>query len=295
LERRVLKLVEQLAPRAEGQPVAADTSLSAIGFDSLSYAELGAALQEELGMRLADLQVRGTETVGDVMSKVNAAVVPASPGERERLPAGIGRFQRTSRALAGPVLRWWLHVEVRGAERMPASGPVVLCMNHESFLDIPLAVIASPRPITFMAKRELYRSRAGALLLHELGGFPVDRDSFDVQAVRWALAVIDSGEVLGMYPEGTRRPGVLLPFLRGAAWLALRTGATLLPAAINGSEASMPPGRNLPRRVPVTFSFGEPVEVDVVDDPPKRRAEAERLTSHVRAAVEDLLAADRRS
>lgn len=292
-EERVLELVGQVAPGAVGRPVVADTRLEAIGFDSLSYAELGAALEEELGVRLADLQILGAETVGDVLSKVNAAPVPVSR-ERERLPAGIGRIQRTTRVLAGPVLRWWLHLEVRGAEGMPAFGPVVLCMNHESFLDIPLAVIASPRPITFMAKKELYRRRAGALLFHELGGFPVARDSFDFQAVRWALAVIDRGEVLGMYPEGTRRPGVLLPFLPGAAWLALRTGATLLPAAIKGSEASMPPGRNLPRRVPVTFSFGEPMEVDVVDDPAKRRAEAERLTGALRSAVQRLLAAPER-
>jgi 1-acyl-sn-glycerol-3-phosphate acyltransferase len=158
-------------------------------------------------------------------------------------------------------------------------------------LDIPVAAVASPRPITFMAKRELFRTRTGARVFRELGGFSVDRDAFDLRAVATALEVVRRREVLGMYPEGTRTPGTLLPFLPGASWIALHGGAPLLPAAIVGTDASMPPGSKVPRRVPVRVTFGRPIAVDPVDDPAKRRAEAIRLTTQLRDAIEGLLAA----
>src|SRR5436189_19671 len=82
-------------------------------------------------------------------------------------------------------------------------------------------VVASPRPVRMMAKRELFEKPWLARFFHELGGFSVDRDAFDLRAVEIALEVIRRGEVLGMYPEGTRTPGTLLPFLPGAAWIAL--------------------------------------------------------------------------
>ena len=101
------------------------------------------------------------------------------------------------------------------------------------------------------------------------------------------------GEVLGMYPEGTRKPGVLQPFLLGAAWLALRTGAPLLPVAIRGTEAAMPPDRRLPARVPVRVTFAPPIPVDPVDDAPTRRKEAVRLTAELRGEIEGMLTAGR--
>ena len=102
-------------------------------------------------------------------------------------------------------------------------------MNHESALDVPLAVVACPRPITFMSKKDLYKNALASWALHELGGFRVDRRRFDLESVRIAVAAIRRGDVLGMYPEGTRAPGALLPFLPGAAWLALAMGAPLVP------------------------------------------------------------------
>jgi 1-acyl-sn-glycerol-3-phosphate acyltransferase len=92
-----------------------------------------------------------------------------------------------------------------------------------------------------------------------------------------------------MYPEGTRMPGKLLEFLPGAPWIALSTGAPLLPCAIGGTERAMPRGRRTPRRVPIRVRFLPPVEVDPVDDPVKRRAEAERLAGELRSAIRPLL------
>jgi 1-acyl-sn-glycerol-3-phosphate acyltransferase len=158
-------------------------------------------------------------------------------------------------------------------------------------LDIPLIVIASHRPVTFMAKQELFAKRGWARFFHELGGFSVDRDAFDLPAIAISREAIRRGEVLGMYPEGTRVAGKLLPFLPGAAWLALGTGTPLMPATIEGTGAAMPKEerRLVPRRVPVRISFAEPVPVDPVEDPAERRKEALRLTEQVRSTVADIL------
>lgn len=294
----LLALVRELAEGTATGPIGPGTRLEEIGFDSLAYAELAAAAEERLGLAVPDDEVRRPDTAGELVALLGAAPragerasrVDGLDAERPPVPRGLGRFQRPGAAVAGGVLRRWFRLSLRGAERMPAAGPVILCMNHESLLDIPLAVVASPRPITFMAKRELFRNRVGGRVLHELGGFRVDRDAFDLRAIRTAMAVLARGDVLGMYPEGTREPGELLPFLPGAAWLALRTGASLLPAGIRGTEVAMPRGQRLPRRVAVSLEFGPPIEVSPTRDPAKRRVAAGELTGRLREAVQALLA-----
>src|SRR5207237_3084645 len=147
-------------------------------------------------------------------------------------------------------------------------------------------VVASPGPVRFMAKRELFDKPLLARFFHELGGFSVDRDAYDLRAVEIALEVIRRGEVLGMYPEGTRTPGTLLPFLPGAAWIALKTGATLLPAAISGTHDAMPKGAKFFKRVPVRIEFAPAIPVEQVDAPRERRKLALELTEQVRDEVE---------
>jgi 1-acyl-sn-glycerol-3-phosphate acyltransferase len=171
---------------------------------------------------------------------------------------------------------------------MPRTGPVVLCMNHESLLDIPLTAVASPRQFRMMAKRELFSKPAGARFFHELGGFPVQRGGFDLRAVEIALEVLRRGEVLGMYPEGTRTPGTLLPFLPGAAWLALLTGAPLLPAAIRGTHEAMPKGAKFFKRVPIRIEFAPTISVEREDDPARRRQRALQLTEALRGEIESM-------
>jgi 1-acyl-sn-glycerol-3-phosphate acyltransferase len=158
-------------------------------------------------------------------------------------------------------------------------------MNHESFLDIPLVVVASRRPVRFMAKRELFAKPALARFFHELGGFSVDRDEYDLRAIEIGFEVIRRGEVLGMYPEGTRTPNELLPFRDGAAWIALKTGTPLVPCAIVGTGNAMPTGSRFFKRVPIRISFGEPIAVEVVEDPVERRTRASEITQRLHDAV----------
>jgi len=152
----------------------------------------------------------------------------------------------------------------------------------------PLIVVACPRSIVFMAKKELFRNAFLSWWLLALGGFRVDRDRFDLRAVRVALSVLRCGKVLGMYPEGTRSPGELRPFLGGAAWVALLTGAPIVPCAISGTERTRDARR--PGIVKVRVSFAAPIGVDRVDDPAERRARAPELTAEVRTAIERRLA-----
>lgn len=190
--------------------------------------------------------------------------------------------------MVGPVLSAYFRFEVEGSNRVPANGPVVLASNHDSLLDIPFLVMACPRAVWFMAKRELFESRRGAWLFHVLGGFPVDRLGPDARAVRAGLEVLEAGRVLGMYPEGTRSPD-FLPFPPGAAWLALASGAPLVPVGITGTAEAMPRGATVPRRSRVRVRIGEPLRPGSEDDARARLERARAVSDELRAAVRALL------
>jgi 1-acyl-sn-glycerol-3-phosphate acyltransferase len=134
-----------------------------------------------------------------------------------------------------------------------------------------------------MAKRELFKTQFASWALCELGGFRVDRDRFDLPAVDAALEVIARGGVLGMYPEGTRSPGALRPFLHGAAWIALRTGAPLVPCSIAGTEHAREARR--PGAVVVHVGLHEPIAVEREEDPVRRRHLAPGVTARLREAI----------
>ncbi len=277
---RALALIEELSSDGR-RPLDPGDRLADVGFDSLAFAELAVALERETGVDLTPARIGHDDRVADVLRAVESSAPRRTP---PALPRGIGRAQPFSKTVGGPVLRWWFRLRVVGAQRLPSTGPCVLAMNHESAMDIPIIVAACPRPITFMAKRELFRNPVVSATLLALGGFRVDRDRFDLPAVGSALAALSRGDVLGMYPEGTRSPGELRPFLHGAAWVALRTGAPLVPCSIAGTEHA---GRaSLPGRVRVRVEFHHPIAVEPVEDPLERRLRAEALTAELRTAVE---------
>ncbi len=287
---RALELIAAMAGEgvvAPGQPLEPATPLAALGLDSLAVAEIALALEEELGVALSDPLLDGSATVGDLLAIVEGAVEGGGTDGPSAVPPAVGRLQAVARLLGGSALRWWLDLRVEGAEHVPEHGPAIVAMNHESALDIPVVVAACPRPITFMAKRELFKGPFTSWALERLGGFRVARERYDLRAVRLALGVLRRGQVLGMYPEGTRAPGELLPFLPGSAWLALRTGAPLVPTAILGTERAGEATR--PRRIRVRVRFGAPIAVAVEPDPRVRRRRADALTQELRASMVRLL------
>jgi 1-acyl-sn-glycerol-3-phosphate acyltransferase len=283
----VIALIGEVLGR-DGQRPAPGDLLADLGFDSIAYAELAAVLEERAGVDLLDAGLGPLRTVGDVTEAVELATADRGAAG-ELMPVRLGSGQGLAKSTLAGLFGWWFDVSVSGAEHMPASGPVVLCMNHESMLDVPAAAVASPRPITFMAKRELFRASVLASAMGRLGAFSVDRALFDLRAVRIGLEIVRRGQVLGMYPEGTRTPRVLQPFLLGAPWIALSTGTPLLPCGIAGTEVALPRGSRIPKRVPIQVTFVPSIPVEQVDDPVKRRTEAERLARDLREAIAPLV------
>ena len=284
VEQTVAELVAEVAPAGHPLPTS-DASLTDLGLDSLGLADLAVALEERFGVRLARGDVGGLRTIRDVAVTVQQRL----PENGSRIPPGIGRLQSFVKTVGGPVFRWQSRLHVTGADHVPATGAAIIAANHRSMLDVPLLVMACPRPIVFMAKRELFGDPFRRWAFHTMGGFPVRREIADIRAIDVALAILERGEVLGMYPEGTRsRRGKMLPFLKGAAWLALRTAAPIVPCGIVGTEAR-PPGSPPPLRKSVRIAFGPPIRVEREDDPEVRRNKADDVTDELLRAVVALL------
>jgi 1-acyl-sn-glycerol-3-phosphate acyltransferase len=158
------------------------------------------------------------------------------------------------------ISRSYFRMSVEGRHNIPASGPFILSPIHRSNLDTPIVSAVTRRRMRYMGKESLWKGRAGAWFLTTLGGFPVQRGSADREALRACQEVLDRGEPLVMFPEGTRQAGpVVQPLFHGPAYLACRTGVPIVPVGIGGSEAAMPKGSRMvwPRRM--TIVIGAPL------------------------------------
>lgn len=175
---------------------------------------------------------------------------------------------RIVRLVIVPLFRLLFLMRVTGLENVPKAGPAVIAPNHKSFWDAFFIAAVLHRRIFFMGKAELFQGRRGRLLL-ALGGFPVKRGESDADATTTSLAILNRGDVLALFPEGTRVPDPqhLGTPKRGAARFAIATGAPIIPTAITGTEKRRWP---LPRRVQI--AFGAPILVDHLDATPEGAA-----------------------
>lgn len=149
-------------------------------------------------------------------------------------------------------------MEITGAENVPRVGAAILAANHRSLIDIPVACMPTTRKVWFMAKEELFGTKIGSFLLRNLGAFPVRRGKPDRSALMRALEILETGKILGIFPEGTRTPGARFETLEeGFAYIALKSGAPIIPVAISGTEAVFPKGRKLPRPAKIRVHVGE--------------------------------------
>nr|WP_202510738.1 lysophospholipid acyltransferase family protein [Streptomyces sp. SID5643] len=150
---------------------------------------------------------------------------------------------------------------VLGAWRVPASGPVILAVNHSHNIDGPMVMGVAPRPTHFLIKKEAFIGPLDPFLLG-IGQVKVDRDTTDRTAITNALGVLAGGGVLGIFPEGTRGEGDFASLRAGLAYFAVRSGAPIVPVAVLGSSDK--PGRLIkalpPLRSRVDVVFGEPFE-----------------------------------
>jgi 1-acyl-sn-glycerol-3-phosphate acyltransferase len=233
-------------------------------------------------------------------------VDPLAPGRASERPTKLAKRWVTatgsrkpwlvsaSRPFGQVLFRSVFRVRVVGAEHVPLSGPVLLAGNHTGFLDGPLAYAMSPRSATFLAKSELFIGPL-ARALGWLGQIPVHRGRPDRTALRSGLAVLRGGGALGVFPEGTRGSGGFDSTTDGLAYLALRSGAPVVPIAVTGTGAALPRGSTVPKlRAPVRIAFGQPVTVDPSGDPRARRtvrdaAEQLRLAllAHLQRSTEE--------
>ena len=150
-----------------------------------------------------------------------------------------------------------MEMEVKGLEHFPEAGPVVLAANHVTTFDVFPMQFALPRLIFFMGKAELFKNPIMDILLRNLSGFPVHRGEKDQWAMRHAAKVLKHGQVLGMFPEGTRSKGKGLTVAKtGAARLAIEANCPILPIAVVGSDQFF---RRFPRRTRVQISLLPPL------------------------------------
>ena len=174
------------------------------------------------------------------------------------------------RAFAQPALLLCFRARRHGREHIP-DGPVILAANHRSFLDPFIIGTCVRRPIYFVAKQELFRHRPIGWFLNCLGAFPIRRGESDEESVHTALTLLERGEAVVIFPEGTRhRSGPLKEPKRGVGRLALESGAPVVPIAIAGTERARRGW--LIRPVRVVLRCGRPLSYPRVDSPSARLA-----------------------
>jgi 1-acyl-sn-glycerol-3-phosphate acyltransferase len=188
---------------------------------------------------------------------------PLSTEEAHRLARekGVSKpLYTVVRGLVVPFMRGYFRLRIEGAEQIPESGPAIVAPNHKSFWDSFFVGAATRRHVRFMGKAELFEGRLGRTLVR-LGAFPVKRGESDAEALETAREILRQGGLLALFPEGTRvrDPAELGSPRRGAARLALETGAPLVPAAITGTDQLFLGPVPKPRRVQV--AFGAPIPV----------------------------------
>lgn len=179
----------------------------------------------------------------------------------------LSRLQRATwivgRTLVLVFAKLWFRVEVHGRENLPTSGAFIVSPVHRSNLDTPLLPVIRQAPIRFMGKDSLWEaSRFADWFLTTLGGFPVDRDGADRGALRLAEEILERGETLVMFPEGTRRSGPIVleeNMFDGPSFLSGRQQIPIVPIGIGGSEQAMPIGSKFVHPRKIVFVIGEPL------------------------------------
>ena len=182
----------------------------------------------------------------------------------------------------------WFRFRVVGKQNLPAEEAYILAPVHRSYLDTPVGGMVTARRQRFLGKESLWRNRAAGRFLTIVGGFPVERGTADRAALRACQEVLERGEPMVMFPEGTRQHGpVVDPDLMhaGPAFVAARAGVPIVPLGIAGTDHAMPGGSMLIRPVRVVMVVGEPIRPPEVDGRTPRRM-VDELTERLRAGLQ---------
>lgn len=185
----------------------------------------------------------------DVVERIVRLLHPAPPGRMYKVFRGILAF----------LLKYLFRYEVEGVENFPAHGSAILAPNHRSLIDHFVVASLTKRQVWFMGKAELFENKHAARFLNALGAFPVKRGRPDRASLQRCLDLLAQGDLVGIYPEGTRRPDSRFEEVEeGFAYIAVRSGAPIVPIGLSGTEAVFPKGRKLPRIVKIRVVVGKP-------------------------------------
>lgn len=164
-------------------------------------------------------------------------------------------FYGFAKLVVTAIARLLFRYRVVGAELVPREGGLIVACNHVSNFDPPLLGIGVPRPVSYMAKKELFRIPVLGPVIARLNAYPVDRQAGGTAALRASLRMLKEGRCLGIFPEGGRNVRGTNEEKAGAAFLAAASGAPVVPAAIAGTRSLRPFRR-------VTVIFGQPLRLD---------------------------------
>ena len=177
----------------------------------------------------------------------------------------MGAVYRFGRRIIAPLGRLIYRPRVEGSDNVPRTGPVIFASNHLSFIDSVAIPVAAPRPVHFLAKASYFEKPASRWFFTAIGAVPVQRGAGQaaLDALDQQRMLLDAGLAVALYPEGTRSlDGRLYKGRTGVAFLALTTGAPVVPVGLIGTDKVMPVGAKTPSlRERVTVRFGEPLDL----------------------------------
>lgn len=194
------------------------------------------------------------------------------------------RLYRTLKRALPPLANPYFHVNLEGLDNVPASDPAILACNHLSFIDSILLPLNIPRPVYFLGKADYWDSWRTRWFFQGTGVVPIRRGGGEQSenSLKTGVEILRSGELLGIYPEGTRSPdGRLYRGKTGPARIALEADVKIVPCAVIGTDEAMPTGTYRPRRAEVTIRYGQPLDLsryrEERDDPFVLRSATDEL------------------
>jgi 1-acyl-sn-glycerol-3-phosphate acyltransferase len=218
---------------------------------------------------------------------VTSEEAPATAATPDDLPPRAGLAYAFGRVVVAPLARTIYRPRIEGRALVPRTGPVIFASNHLSFIDSIAIPVASPRPVHFLAKSSYFDSWGSRQFFSGLGAVPVERGAGQaaLDALDQQRRLLEDGRAVALYPEGTRSlDGRLYKGRTGVAFLALQTGAPVVPVGLIGTDVVMPVGARFPTlRQRITVRFGAPLDLSAHGPASSGRAR--------RAATDEIMAA----
>jgi 1-acyl-sn-glycerol-3-phosphate acyltransferase len=192
--------------------------------------------------------------------EVPLAEVESPPGRPPHVPSLFWKCVQVFSRIVSAVM---FDLKVYGAEHIPPEGGVLLVSNHQSYLDPVLLAVKLTRPMSYLAKSELFKNRGFAFLIRSLNAYPLRQGKGDKGAIEETIRRLQQGHLLAVFPEGHRTDdGNILPIQRGVALVVRRAGVPIVPCVLDGSFQAWPRGSKMFHSHPIGVLYGPPLDLD---------------------------------